>query len=256
VPPRHDTPHPSASLYQSDLAQTPLPEILVTIHRYKAPGVIECRRDDVTKRVYLDRGQIIWAATNQTSESLGDKLLADGRITRRQYDASLKQSRKSGKRHGLTLVDMGIITAEDLFVVVRAQIESILWSLFAWDSGAVMFVPGRDKHTEFVKVEIPVPRAVMSGVRLMPDARSLVARLGTKTTLFDATENVFDDLSLTEDEQRVLDAVDGKRMLYELVNTPPLSAGENARILYGLFALQLIAPKQPRGIKVQLKTRA
>src|SRR5207302_231909 len=124
-------------------------EILVTIHRYKAPGVIECRRDGVTKRIYLDRGQIIWAATTQTSESLGDRLLADGRITRQQYDASLAQARKAHKRHGQTLVDMGIITAADLFVIVREQIESILWSLFGWDSGAVMFVPGRDKHTEF-----------------------------------------------------------------------------------------------------------
>lgn len=254
MPPRHDTPHPSASLFQSDLAQTPLPEILVTVHRYKAPGVIECRRGEASKRIYLDRGQIIFAATNQTSESLGDRLLAAGRITRRQYDESLKLARQSGKRHGLTLVDMNILTADELFVAVRDQIEAILWSIFGWDSGAVTFVPGRDKHLEFVKVEIPVPRAVMNGVRRMPDARALVARLGTKATLFTQIETPAD--FLTADERVLLDAVDGRRMLYELVNTPPLAAGENARILYGLFALQLIAQKQPRGIKVQLKTRA
>lgn len=253
MPPQHDTPQNSAPLFQSDLAQTPLPEILVTIHRYKVPGVVECRRGEVIKRVYLDRGQIIFAATNQTSESLGDKLLGEGRITREQYDSSLKRSRQTGKRHGLTLVDMNILSADELFAVVREQIEGILWSLFAWDSGAVTFAPGRDKHLEFVKVEIPVPRAVMNGVRMMPDARALVARLGTKTTLFVKSETPAEELNA--DEQRLLDAVDGKRVLYELVNTPPLPAGENARILYGLFALQLIGEKEKRGIKVQLKTR-
>lgn len=252
MPPQPDSPSQS-SLYQSDLSQTPLPEILVTIHRYKAPGVVECQRSGVTKRIYLDRGNVIWAATNQTSESLGDKLLAAGRISRQQYLSSLAESRKSAKRHGVTLVEMGILTAEELFFVVREQVEAILWSLFAWDSGTVKFVPGRDKHTEFVKVDIPIPRAIMNGIRHMTDARPLVARLGTKTTLFEPNPATQD--FLTAEEHNVLATVDGKKMLYELVNTPPLSPGENARILYGLFALQLIAPKQPRGIKVQLKTR-
>src|SRR5436305_14836812 len=93
-------PSTATPLYQSDLAQTPLPEILVTIHRYKAPGVVECRRGDVVKRIFLDRGQIIFAATNQLSESLGDKLLNAGRLTLEQYDASLVRARETGKRHG------------------------------------------------------------------------------------------------------------------------------------------------------------
>jgi len=37
-----DDPQPSSPpLYQSDLAHTPLPEILVTVHRYRVPGIIE-----------------------------------------------------------------------------------------------------------------------------------------------------------------------------------------------------------------------
>lgn len=251
---RQDSPHPAASLYHTDLAQTPLPEILVTIHRYKAPGVVECRRGDEIKRVYLDRGQIIFAATNQISESLGDRLLAAGRITREQYTASLVRVRETGKRHGLTLVEMGILTNEELFTAVREQIEAILWTLFGWDSGAVTFVPGRDKHLEFVKVDIPVPRAMLNGVRKMPDARALVARLGIKTTLFARTNNAVEDLELTHEEQNLLNAVDGRKVLYELVNTPPLAPADNARILYGFFALQLITEKTQRQIKVQIQT--
>jgi hypothetical protein len=43
-------------------------------------------------------------------------------------------------------------------------------------------------------------------------------------------------------------------VLYELVNTPPLAASDNARILYAFFALGLIVPREPRQIKVQIKT--
>jgi len=254
VPTRHDSPHPAVSLYHTDLAQTSLPEILVTIHRYKAPGVVECRRGEIVKRIFLDRGQIIFATTNQISESLGDKLLAAGRITEQQYVDSVSRVLETGKRHGVTLVEMGILSHEELFAAVREQIEAILWTIFGWDSGAVTFVPGRDKHLEFVKVEIPIPRAVLNGVRMMPDARSLVARLGVKTTLFERTDKPIDDLDLAVDELLLLEAVDGRSVLYELVNTPPLAPPDNARILYGFLALQLIAPKTSRQIKVQIKT--
>jgi hypothetical protein len=254
VPPRHDSPHPAVSLYHSDLAQTSLPEMLVTIHRYKAPGIVECRRGEIVKRIYLDRGQIIFATTNQISESLGDKLLAAGRITDEQYEMSIARVLETGKRHGVTLVEMGILSHEELFAEVREQIENILWTIFGWDSGAVTFVPGRDKHLEFVKVEIPVPRAVLKGIRMMPDAKSLVARLGVKTTLYARTDAVIEDLELAPEEQQLLEAVDGRSVLYELVNTPPLPPSDNARILYGFLALQLMAPKATKQIKVQLKT--
>jgi hypothetical protein len=224
------------------------------IHRYRAPGRVDCGRDGEVKRIYLDHGQIVFATTNQVSESLGDKLLREGRITQQQYDDALALARRSGNRHGTSLVDMGALSATDLFIAVHEQIEEIIWPIFGWDSGTVSFTPGRDKRLEFIKVAIPVSMAIMRGVRHVSEARSLVARLGVKTTLFAQTEQPVQDLILRPEEQLLLDAVDGRRVLYELVNTPPLTASENARILYAFFALGLIVPREPRQIKVQLKT--
>ena len=168
------TPEPAAPLYQTDIAQTPLPEVLVKIHKYRAPGRLDCSRGDEMKRIYLERGDIIFATTNQIPESLGDMLLRDGRITREQYDESLRRVRETGKRHGTVLVEMKILNSEELFHAVREHIQQILWSIFAWDFGTVGFTPGRDKRLEFIKVEIPVPQALLQGVRHMPDTRAIV----------------------------------------------------------------------------------
>lgn len=243
-------PSSSTPLYQTELGQTPLPEILVKIHRYKAPGVVDCRRGTELKRIFLDRGNVIFATTNQITESLGDRLVREGRLTQEQYDESVRLLKQTQKRHGVTLVEMGLLTHEELFVLVRDQIQDILWSVFTWSNGAVAFTPGRDKNLEFVKVEIPVPQAILQGVRRMPDARVLVAHLGTKATLFERTNETVEGLTLSADEQHLLDTVDGKRPLVDLVNTPPLSPPENARILYAFYALQLIAVHTP--IKVQI----
>src|SRR5436305_15009108 len=101
----------------------PLAEVLVKIHRYRAPGRVDCKRGDEVKRIYLDHGQIVFATTNQVAESLGDKLLREGRITRGQYDDSLTRARASGTRHGTILVEMNVLSPKDLFVAVHEQIE-------------------------------------------------------------------------------------------------------------------------------------
>jgi len=251
--------HPSpAPQYQTDLAQTPLPEILFTIHRHKAPGMLECRRPhengDEIKRIFFDQGQVIFASSSNIADSLGDKLLRDGKITREQYDESVRRLKSSGKRQGTILAEMKVLEPKELFISVREQIQEIVWSVFEWDKGTVAFSPGRDKHLEFVKLQIPIPQAVLQGVRRMPDARVLVARLGTRTTILQRTAITTDEMHPGADELRLLEAVDGRRPLSDLVATPPLTPGENARILYAFFALGLILVRRPTGqIKVQVK---
>jgi len=248
------TPEPATPLYRSEISQMPLAEVLVKIHRYRAPGRVDCRRENEVKRIYLDHGQIVFATTNQVSESLGDKLLREGRISQEQYDESLAAARLTGLRHGSVLVETGALSPEDLFSAVHDQIEEIIWPIFGWDSGTVSFTPGRDKRLEFIKVDLPVSMAILRGVRHVAEARTLVARLGIKTTLFGQTSQNVEGLTLAPEEQHLLDEVDGRKVLYELVNTPPLPPGDNARILYAFFALGLIAAREPRQIKVQLKT--
>lgn len=248
------TPEPASPLYQTEISRMPLAEVLVKIHRYRAPGRVDCARGAEIKRIYLDHGQIVYATTSQRGESLGDKLLREGRITRTQFDESVVRARESGNRHGTALVEMKILSPEDLFGAVQEQIEEIIWPIFGWESGTVSFTAGRDKRLEFIKVAIPVPMAILRGVRHVPDARTLVARLGMKTTLFVRSKGHAEGLVLDGDEQRLLDVVDGRKVLYELVNTALLPAPDNARILYAFFALGLIVAREPRQIKVQLKT--
>lgn len=211
------TPDPAAPLYQTDLAQTPLPEILVKIHRYKAPGRIECIRENERKRIYLEHGQIVFAR----SESDDD-------------------------------VDPPGLSREELFDAVRQRIEAIVWSIFTWTSGTASFTPGRSKHHEFVKSEIPVPTAVLRGVRYMPDARAIVSRLGGRTVIFERMPGDLDPTTLDANEATLYEAIDGRRSLGDLVAVPPMSSGDNARVLYAFLLLGMIAPRHRRPITIKV----
>jgi len=249
------TDQPSSSKFEflGDLAETPLPEILVTIHRYRAPGLIECSRGSEIKRIFIEDGNIIFATSSVVADSLGDRLLGRGLITREQYEESVRLLAGKTKRQGVILVEMRAIQPKELFVEVREQVQAIVWSIFDWESGSVSFQAGRERHTEFIKLAIPIPRAILQGVRSMNDAKRLVARIGTKATVLErASEDPDPDLKLVPDEEVLLASVNGKTALSELINTPPHPPALNAKLLYGLFALRLIKVKER--IKIQVST--
>jgi hypothetical protein len=243
------------SLFKGDLAQTPLPEVLVTIHRYKAPGVVECIRPSETKHIFIDEGNIIFATSTNIADSLGIRLLEQKLITKAQFDESVERLKESGaKRQGVILVEMRAIEPKQLFVSVKEQVQDIVWSVFEWTEGTVSFQPGRDRTQEFIKLNFPTRQAVIQGVRRIGDARTLVARMGKKATvLARVAEADFSNLALAPEEQVQYELVDGKKALYELIQYGPLSPAENAKILYAFFALRLIQVKESTGIKVKVK---
>ncbi len=245
----------SKSLFRGDLSQTPLPEVLVTIHRYKAPGVIECVRPEETKRIYIDDGNIIFATSTNIDDSLGIRLLQQGTITEEQFDESVRRLKESGaKRQGVILVEMRAIDPKQLFVSVKDQVQSIVWSVFEWSDGTVEFEPGSQKTQEFIKLNIPTRTAVMQGVRRINDARALIARIGKKATILTRVADAdFSNLTLSPEEQVQYDLVDGKKALYELIQYGPLAPAENAKILYALYALKLIQVKEASVLKVKVK---
>lgn len=242
-------------LFRSELKDSPLPEVLITTSKYRVPGAIECRLGEVRKSIFIDGGQIIFATSSDVSESLGDRLLAEGKITRAQYEESAKRLRTGDKRQGAILVEMGAIAPKDLFISVREQVQQIVWSIFDWSAGDVVFTPGREKHHEFIKLNIPIRQAVLQGVRRMSDVRSLIARIGGKTTVVERNPNAdLHDIHLLDEEIRLLGQVDGKKTLLELTNEPPESALQSGRTLYSLFALGIIQVKASQRIKVRVKT--
>jgi hypothetical protein len=252
-----DSQLPSRFEFRSDLGQMPLPEVLVTVHRYKAPGVIDCSRDDVTKRIFIDSGNIIFATSSEISDSLGDRLLAEGRITFEQYRESvLRLLQDAEKRQGAILVEMRAIEPKELFVAVREQVRAIVWSLFEWEHGTVVFTPGRGCYTEFIKLNIPTPEAVLTGIGMVRDPKRLLARVGGRATVLQKTDDpLAADLPLSESQRLLLDAVDGKKTLVELTTLATGSPLQTARDLYALHTLRLVSVKPPKQLKVQMKMR-
>jgi two-component system OmpR family response regulator len=246
--------------YTGDLGEEPLPEILRTIHHHRVPGVVTATSGDVGKKIYLMGGNVIFATSSDLRDSLGAYLKQSAIISSAELRLSVDRIDAShGKRHGELLVEMGILTPELLRQIVTEQVKAILYSVFSWEKGSVTFEVGRFRKDELIQLDVPTPQAIADGVRLLPDPRRVVLRLGPSWTVFDRGEVSAEasGVSWSAAELKLLSLVDGRRTLRDLITAGPGDVSTNAKLVYAFWVLHLVTRRDVNtsGIKrIQWKT--
>ena len=243
--------------YRGDLAATPLPKVLATIHRYRVPGVITARRSDVVKRVFLDAGKVVFATSSDMEDALGAFLVRRGLITTADLEESGRRIAFGGKRQGEVLIDMGVLPPAVIATAVLGQVSAILWSIFDWDSGEVTFEVGRFRAEEKIQLDLPIDRAVREGVLKVANPKALVKQLGPSWTILERVPDAIPSADLSEDERTFLSFVDGRTAFVDLCRKGPGDAATNARLLFLFFCHDLIRRKpEPAVKKLQWRTHS
>ena len=243
--------------YRGDLGATPLPEILSTIHRYRVPGIVNVSRENRLRRIVLDEGVIVFATSNEKEVSLGMSLLRRGVLTPELAREAEERRTRAGLRLGQVLLEMGVLTPEELTDAVVEQVREILWGAFDWDSGEVVFEIGGQPATQVVRLDLPLPEAILEGVRRTTDVRRLVQRLGNAQTILEKQPSELINL-FPPPEKDYYGIVDGKTPLQTLCAKGPGTVHENARLLYAFFCLGLLRKRSGSSTggarKIQYKT--
>ncbi len=231
-----------------DLAEQPLPEILQTVYRYRAPGVVTAVRGEVEKRIFLEGGYVVFATSSDLRDSLGNFLRRLHRIATDEHRLRELEllAAKGERRYGQILVEHGVLSEEELRDRVADQVREILWSVFDWEDGCVTFEAGPSRATEAIRLDIPTPQAILDGARRITNPKRCVARLGPSWSVFEPGPETPERLALTLStaERQFLARADGARTLRDLVGLGPGDVAQNARILYAFFVLKLILRRE------------
>lgn len=243
--------------YRGDLGVTPLPEILATIHRYSVPGVVIASREGRVRRIALDEGVVVFASSNEREVSLGMWLLRRGMLTPELAREADARRTRDGLRLGNVLLQMGVLSPEDLNLAVVNQVREILWGAFDWDSGEVVFEIGERAAGPVVRLDLPIPEAILEGIRRSADVRRLIQRLGNAQTILEKQPSALLDL-FSVSEKGFFEKVDGRTPLQPLCAKGPGTVPENARLLYAFYCLGLLRKRRGSGTaglkKIHYKT--
>ncbi len=246
--------------FRGSLEETYLSDMLAVILRHNVPGMLKISREDVVKRVYIKDGCVVHAVSTDRGDRLGLHLYRSGQLTRQQLAETMEERDISDGRFGEILIERGLLSPRQVYEAVRAQMEAIVWSVFSWQKGQVVFQIGENQGAGKILLHLPMSQVVLRGLKKVADTKSLVGRLGRRSTVFRPTWSIQDivGLALENDEFTLLQLLDGQRNFFDVCNSGPFGMSENARLIYAFGLLGLIektedeASASASGVKIRL----
>jgi len=181
-----------------------LADILHLLHASSKSGFLFFEYGDHVKSVYLHRGEVIFATSNQKFDRLGDCLVRSGKITPEQFSEALKAYTPSSQ-FGRILVERQYLTSRDLWGGVKLQVEEIVRSLFSYGAGSVLFWEGEVRPDNVVRLSLPTRRLIAQGLKRRDELLRFVAVLETPRVRIAIAKEVPQQLG--ESERSMLDAI-------------------------------------------------
>jgi curved DNA-binding protein CbpA len=216
-----------------------LPTILSDLQRSLKTGALKYKHGKIEKRVFIEKGEMIFAASNLVEDRFGDVLLREGKITKENFDKSSELLRETGKRQGVILVEMGCLTPEETVSAVIHQVELIILSLFNMKDGEFEFTEGPLPSREVITLKLSTGKIIYRGIKEFLEQNELKGLSPELVPgMSDDPFNLFQDISLSEDDKIFLSHIDGKTPLKDIIST---SGMDEKIIMNSTFALLSIS---------------
>jgi curved DNA-binding protein CbpA len=218
-----------------------VPVLFQGLRAEKQTGTVVFERDEVVKKVYFQGGDIIFASSNQEEERLGECLLRAGTITKAQYDASTEVLKKTGKKHGTVLIQLGFISPQNLVAGVKLQVKEIIVSLFSWRDGRYTFEEGPLPQADIVPLQMSTGNLILEGLSGIDWqlVRKSLPQLKTVLRPSPDPSQLFQGADLTQDQRAVLSLIDGKKNIEELCSQSGIGDFNTLKAVYVLLALKM-----------------
>jgi len=231
-------PEPGTASVRGDFAAKPVPEVLAELHRWKAKGALLCRRGTVKKIIYLREGVPQFVKSNLLSECLGRVMVRERLLSQADCEESLRRMKASKRQQGTVLIEMGVISPNNLAHALNLQQRVKLFEVFGWANGQYHFSPQKDLPPETVSLDMTAAAIVAEGVKRAYDRDRVRAALGPADQMFvHPTEDplyALQGLGLGEEELLVLQAVDGRKSLDALRALDLLTPLDTDRLIYAM----------------------
>lgn len=216
---------------QGDIKRFTLPEILQLLAASRKSGTLGVQKDDSIVMVYFKDGVINYGYGPRQTYHLGQLLRDKNKISATQLEQAIAIQGKgeNSRRLGEIMISRGFIDRADLENVVKSQIEELLYSLLAWDSGSFKFYENQYPTEEEITVKISVENVILEGLRRIDElnmAKDVLTNLDEVYTISAAQNDRTRDVNLRAKEWNLMALVDGYRSLNEILSYSSVDKNE------------------------------
>ena len=219
-------PRRGVATLRADLATLPLSALLEALHAGRRSGLLEYVHREHRKWIYLSGGEVVFAASNQRVDRLGECLLRAGVLTLEQLREAERRFTPP-ERFGKVLVEHGFLTPRELWNGVKYQVEEIVRSLFAMPAGTVWFFEGELQPDNVVRLALETRRLVAEGIQRRDELRKFLSVLDDPCVRLVRSPGF--EGSLGGMERSIVEAIDGERPFAGLCDSLQLDREAAAR---------------------------
>lgn len=232
------------------LGEVAVVDLLSFFNMFRKTGVLSFDLDGGRKEIFFQEGEVVSAASTFPEEDLGEILFELGKVDR----PTLEKVRPfSGGRApiGKVLVDKQAVSAKDLWLAVRHQVETIVYHLFGFDQGSYHFHSRSLAQEEIVRLSMSTQNLIMEGLRRVDERQLFMRHIPSLDACpVAAAEEV---TSLTGVEAKVLEIVrrgGSKLRVREVVRQSGAGEFDGLRLLYRLVEKGAMAIPVPQSIEL------
>lgn len=232
--------------YKGNIKDHHLPRILVYLNRKRATGTLSVSTPNFTKKIYMVKGDAVFASSTYEDDRLGEMLLKAGKITVEQYDKSVEILRATKKRQGAILVELGYLTPKDLFWGVKFQVREIIYSLFQVEDGEYEFIEGDVPTNEVITIKMSMGSLIYEGVKRIDNwtrIRKELPDTGAVMKISDDPATLFQNVELSAHDKKMLTIIDGKKSIKEMVDSSWTNSFEAMKTIYTLWSIGILDEK-------------
>lgn len=223
------------------------PKLLVYLNRNRKTGILTVKTPSSTKKIYIHKGDAVFASSTDDDERLGETLIKMGKITLEQYDRSVEILKKTGKRQGDILVELGYLTPQDIVWGVKYQVKDIIYSLFQLQDAEYEFIERELSSAALITLKMSMGNLIYEGVKRIENLnriRKELPDMNTVLTLSSDPVSLFQDVVFSSSDKKMLFMVDGKKTVKEIIDSSFSNSFQAMKTLYVLWSTGILEERK------------
>ena len=230
-----------------DLGLVPLAEVLLLLGQQEQRGTLLVSRGLANVEVYFQGGVVHQAVAKGIPEEflLGRFVLEQELADKEELEQLIKKSKISGQLLGATLLSEGLLRDGDLQLAIRKQTQELVYELLRWRTGRFAFYPASQVAplAAAAALGLAVDSILMEGFRRVDEWHLIEREIDNFEIVFLRNEEAVGRMGrgrLTREELTILELVNGKNSVKEIVRSSRMGSFEVSQILYRLLSIKLV----------------
>jgi hypothetical protein len=247
-------------------------DIFQLIGQQGKSGSLYVRTREKEAQIVFDSGKVVLGTFKKSDEDflLGTMLLRAGVITSDQLAKAIETQKATLRSLGDILKSSGAINSATLGEFVNLQLKEVLFRLFQWNDGLYEFVAEKINYNKTIIKPQTAEAVLMDGFRMLDEWPAITEKVGALEGVYASRvsptdlivteeedsldlDSAFSDSDedregsdekkpkkenaggFTEEEKKVITALDGKRPLQEVIYVTRLGTFDTLKCIHSLL---------------------